>query len=157
MFSFLFIAVNFTLILLVILISNYWLEFILIFYVYDKKFYIIYAVWFIYRIWVLIVFLIHPFKASFFLSKENGIVAPSPPMIIFSAVFIGFHIAHEWDQLFGSLLQSETITWAFVFSPYIIRGGCSIPYSLDITRGSSLLVKHCTADVWLTPDTPGTP
>ena len=34
---------------------------------------------------------------------------------------------------------------------------CSIPRSFDITRGSSLVVNHRTADVWVTSDRPGTP
>ena len=34
---------------------------------------------------------------------------------------------------------------------------CSIPCSLDITRGSSLVVNHCTSDVQVTSDKPGTP
>ena len=35
--------------------------------------------------------------------------------------------------------------------------GCSIPCSFDITRGSSLVVTHRTADVQITSDIPDTP
>ena len=34
---------------------------------------------------------------------------------------------------------------------------CSIPCSFDITRGSSIVVTHRTADVRVTPDRLGTP
>ena len=34
---------------------------------------------------------------------------------------------------------------------------CNIPCSLDINRGISLVVNHCTADVRVTSDIPGTP
>ena len=33
---------------------------------------------------------------------------------------------------------------------------CSIPCSFDNTRDSSIVVTHCTADVQVTPDRPGT-
>ena len=38
-----------------------------------------------------------------------------------------------------------------------LNKNCSIPCSLDITRGSSPVVNHCTVDVWVTSDRPGTP
>ena len=56
----------FILILLVILNSNYWLDFTPILYIYDSKFHIICAVSFIYRIWVLIVFPSNTIKEIFF-------------------------------------------------------------------------------------------
>ena len=87
---------DFTSILLVILNSNYWIYFILIFYVCDLKFHIIYAVSFIYIIWVLIVFPSHTFKASLFLSKENGLIITSPQTIVFSVVFLSFLTTQEW-------------------------------------------------------------
>ena len=34
---------------------------------------------------------------------------------------------------------------------------CSIPFSFDITRGSSLVVTHRTLDVRVTTDRPGSP
>ena len=36
------------------------------------------------------------------------------------------------------------------------RGECSIPYSFDINRGSSLVVNNRTSDVRVTSDRPGT-
>ena len=95
--------------------------FILIFYVYDSKFCIIYTVPFIYRIWVLIIYPSHPFKVSFFLSKENGLVEPSLSTIIFSVIFLGFFIAHEYDHSFRLLLPLTILYQAFVFSTYIVR------------------------------------
>ena len=74
-FSFLFIVMDFTSILF-FLNSNYRLGFILVFKICDLKFHIIYAVSFIYIIWVLVVFHSHHFKASLFPSKENGLVSP---------------------------------------------------------------------------------
>ena len=112
---------DFTLILLVPFNSNYWLDFILIFYITDSKFHIIYSVSFIYRIWVLVVIHSHPFKASLFLSKDNGIVAPSLSTIVFSVVFLDFLISHKVDHSFGSLLPLAILYRAFVFLPYIVR------------------------------------
>ena len=37
------------------------------------------------------------------------------------------------------------------------RGECSIPCSFYITKVCSLVVNHCTADVRLMSDIPGTP
>ena len=121
-YSLLFIVVDFTSIFLVILNSNYWLGFILIFYVQDSKFHILYAVSFIYRFLVLVVLPSHPFKASLCLSKVNGLIAPSLSKIFVSVVFLGFLISHECERSFGSLLSLEIISHDFVFLPYIIRG-----------------------------------
>ena len=60
----------FTLILLVIFNSNYWLYLIIIFYVYDSKIHFIYAIPFIFRFLVLVVTSSHPVKVSFFLPEQ---------------------------------------------------------------------------------------
>ena len=108
----------FTLILSSILNLNFWLDFILIFYVYNSKFYIIYAVSFIYSNLSPHCFPFSFLQGKFFLSKDNGLFSPSPPsMIVFSMVFIGFLIAHECDHLFVFLLPSEIKSQVFIFSP----------------------------------------
>ena len=123
---------DFDLFLLDVFNSNCWLYFILILYVYNSKFHILYAVSFIYRIWVLIVFLSHPFKECLFLSKKNGLIALSPlSRIVFPVVFIDLLISYECDHLFGFLLLLAIISRAFVFLPYIIRGTwCNPPFSM---------------------------
>ena len=60
---------DFISIILAIWNSNYRLYWILIFYIYDLKCHIIYAVSFIYRIWFLIAFPNYLFKASFFFPR----------------------------------------------------------------------------------------
>ena len=71
------------------------------------------------KIWVYIVFLFHPFKASFSLSKEKGFFSPLPPSAIdFSIKLLNFLITHECDLSLGSLLSSAIQYQAFVFSPF---------------------------------------
>ena len=65
---------DFKLILLDILNSNYRLCFILIFYICDLKFHIIYAVPFIYIIWVFIVFLVILSRPVFFSPRKMDLL-----------------------------------------------------------------------------------
>ena len=67
----------FEVILLVILNSNYWLCFIIIFYLYDSKISFIYTILFLFRFLVLVVTSSHPVMASLFFSQHNGVVLPS--------------------------------------------------------------------------------
>ena len=98
-FSLLFIVMVFTLTLLVILNSNYWLCFIIIFNVYDSKIHFIYAITFIFRFLFLNVNSSHLVAASLFFSQNNGVVSLSPLLIVI--VLFSFLIAHECDHLFG--------------------------------------------------------
>ena len=85
-FSSLFIVLVLTLILLVILNSNYWLCFIIIFYIYDSKIHFICAIPLIFRFLVLIVTSSHPVTVSLFFYQHNVVVSPSPLLIVFFLV-----------------------------------------------------------------------
>ena len=77
----------FTSILLVILNSSYWLCFIIIFCVYYSKINFIYAIPFIFRFLVLVVTSNHPVTVSLFFYQHNGIVSPSPLLIVICCRF----------------------------------------------------------------------
>ena len=89
-FPLLFIVMVFTSILLVILNFNDWSCFILIFYIYDLEYHIIYAIPFIFRFLVLIVTSRHPATVSLFFSQHNGVVSPSPSIVFFH-IYSWFH------------------------------------------------------------------
>ena len=69
--------------------SNYWLYFILILYVYDQKFHIIYVISSTVRFLVLIVFLVIPSR-WFFFSQHNGVISTLPLSIVFFHCFPWF-------------------------------------------------------------------
>ena len=78
------------------------------------------------RIWVYIVFLFNPFKASFSLSKENGIFPLLPPStIVFLINLSDFLVAYECEHSFRSLIQLAIKFQAFVFSPFVRGQGGS--------------------------------
>ena len=81
------------------------------------------------RIWVFIAFLFHPFKASFYLSKENGLFSLLPPSAIaFSVKLIYFLIIHKWDHSFRLRLPLAIQSQDFVFSPFGGWQGGSSPW-----------------------------
>ena len=98
--------------------SNYWSFFIIIFYVYNSKICFIYVIPFIFRFLVFIVTSSNPATVSLFFSQHNGVVSPSPLLIVTIWFFFGFLIAHECDHSFGSLLTSEILFWAIILFPY---------------------------------------
>ena len=55
---------------------------------------------------------------NFFFSQHNGVVSPSLLLIVILWFLGGFLIVHECDHSFGSLLTSELLCWAIIFSPY---------------------------------------
>ena len=75
-YSLLFIVPYFTLILIIISTFNFWLDLILILYVYKSKFNIMYAVSCIYLNLSLHCFPFSSFQGKFFLSKEKGLFHP---------------------------------------------------------------------------------
>ena len=87
----------FTSILLVILNSNYWFCFIVIFYVYDSKILFIFSIPFIFRFLVLIVTSSYPVTVSLFFSQPDGVVSPSPLLIVIFWLFFWFpHFPWVW-------------------------------------------------------------
>ena len=67
------------------------------------------------RIWVRIVFLLSSFKASLFLSKDNGPFSPLPPSTIdFFIKYTDYLITHECDLSFGLLSSSDKKPLYFV-------------------------------------------
>ena len=100
----------FTSILLVILNSNFWFCFILIFYVYDSKFYIIYAIPINFRCLVLIVASIQPVTMSLFFSQHNGVVSPSLFLVV---IFLRFSLFSccPWVQPIVGFSENNRITF----------------------------------------------
>ena len=84
------IVIIFTSILFVILNSNYWLYFISIFYISGSKYHIIYSFPFIFNFTFLIDLPSHCFTVSLFVSKHNGLVAPSLSLFFFLGCFPSF-------------------------------------------------------------------
>ena len=77
--------------------SNWWLCFIIVFYVYDSEIHFIYAIPFIFRFLVLIVTLGHPVTVSLFFSQHNGVVSPSTLLIVIFWLFFWFpHCPWVW-------------------------------------------------------------
>ena len=99
--------------------SNFWLNVILIFTLTNQNLILCMQYHSFTRIWVRIVFLFHPFKEFFSLSKDNGLFSPlQPSTIVFYIKLIDLLITHECDHSFGSFLPSEIKSQAFVFSPF---------------------------------------
>ena len=108
----------FTSFLLVILNSNYWIWFVLIFYVYNSKIHFICAIPFIFRSLFLVVASSYPFMGSLIFSQKNGVVSSSPLLIAIFWFFFFPLIAHDCDLSFGSLLTSELLYWAIILLLY---------------------------------------
>ena len=100
----------FTLIILVILNSNYWLCFILIFYALDSKIHIIYAIPFIFIFLVRVVTSSYPAVVSLFFFQQNGVVSPSPLLIV---------IFHHFSLCFSFLMSATTRWFCWLYWKYL--------------------------------------